>query len=35
MGAIAVSIYVVVVAIAGLVYFTIQDRKESKRKKAI
>ena len=34
MGAIAVSVYVVVVAIVGLVYFTIQDRKEGKRKKA-
>lgn len=32
MGAIAVSITMSLVAIVGYIYFTIQDRKEEKRK---
>jgi hypothetical protein len=31
MGAIAVSIYVVAVAIIGYIYFSWEDRKEAKR----
>ena len=34
MAAVAVCIEVAVIAIAGLIYFTIQDRKEEKRKTA-
>ena len=32
MGAIVVSIYVVVIGIVGVIYFEIQDRKDRKRK---
>lgn len=32
MGAIAMFILLILISIVGLVYFTIQDRKEEKRK---
>ena len=34
MGAIAMFILLILISIVGLVYFTIQDRKEEKRKMA-
>ena len=35
MGAIAIFILVIVIPIVGVVYFTIQDRKEAKKTKQL